>query len=313
MGTTYDALTTQSGVRIQYVIAIEGYPYLLTDGDPAAAVTAWAATEWDQALPGLHVAPRYEQRIEPLSDRLGVQTLSFRVTPDADDRFGIDANRKAPGAESYLETALDCEATTITVTSAAGFASSGTVQIGTETIAYTGKTATTLTGCTRGKFAPFKAESETEQRFGQPHSLPTVGDTFGVQLKPLVTQNGVNWVGRRVGVWMHRVLGGVLDVRAEAHLVWAGRIVEIVDDAETGEAIVEAVEIKETLQSATILRDQYVARVEEGIDIPHGRQIVVQQSYENIGGFTLNDPISASSPAPAGSRRRRRAGTRSRS
>jgi len=40
--------------------------------------------------------------------------------------------------------------TTIEVTNATDFASSGTVQIGTEKISYTGKTSNQLTGCTRG-------------------------------------------------------------------------------------------------------------------------------------------------------------------
>ena len=55
-------------------------------------------------------------------------------------------------AVSYtvLNTALSVSATTITVASTSGFASSGSLYIGTEIITYSGLTGTTFTGCSRG-------------------------------------------------------------------------------------------------------------------------------------------------------------------
>lgn len=49
-----------------------------------------------------------------------------------------------------LNGAISNSATTITVDSTTGFASRGIIVIGSEVITYTGKTATTFTGCTRG-------------------------------------------------------------------------------------------------------------------------------------------------------------------
>jgi len=49
-----------------------------------------------------------------------------------------------------LNGAIDASVTTITVDSTAGFATAGSIVIDSETISYTGVTATTFTGCTRG-------------------------------------------------------------------------------------------------------------------------------------------------------------------
>lgn len=57
---------------------------------------------------------------------------------------------RGPTVRTYLRTTATPTATTLDVYSTAGLPSSGVVHIGTEAIRYTGKTATTLTGCTRG-------------------------------------------------------------------------------------------------------------------------------------------------------------------
>ncbi len=40
MGTTYDAIFSNSGVAIQTTAVIEGFNYILTDGDPLLAFNA---------------------------------------------------------------------------------------------------------------------------------------------------------------------------------------------------------------------------------------------------------------------------------
>jgi hypothetical protein len=57
---------------------------------------------------------------------------------------------RGPTVRTYLRTTATPTATTLDVYSTEGLPSSGVVHIGTEAIRYTGKTATTLTGCTRG-------------------------------------------------------------------------------------------------------------------------------------------------------------------
>ena len=55
-----------------------------------------------------------------------------------------------PGATTTLNGAITDSATTITLTDASSFSSSGSVRIGNEIITYTGKSVNDLTGCTRG-------------------------------------------------------------------------------------------------------------------------------------------------------------------
>ena len=54
------------------------------------------------------------------------------------------------GTSTTLNGDINASVTTVTVASTTGFESSGTITIGEENITYTGKTATTFTGCTRG-------------------------------------------------------------------------------------------------------------------------------------------------------------------
>src|SRR5438094_843527 len=61
----------------------------------------------------------------------------------------------------------------------------------------------------------------------------------GVTLAPIVSAQPRAWVGKWVGVWLHREVGGVLDVKAQAQLVYFGRIVEIRDDPTTGATVVQ--------------------------------------------------------------------------
>lgn len=63
------------------------------------------------------------------------------------------ATRHIDGAimpEDTLNGAITDTATTITVVSTTGFSATGTIRIESEDITYTGITATTFTGCTRG-------------------------------------------------------------------------------------------------------------------------------------------------------------------
>ena len=71
--------------------------------------------------------------------------------------FGISSQIKTEGlahlvyADTTLNGAIDDSVTTITIVSTTGFDASGSIQIEKEWISYTGKTATTFTGCTRGQ------------------------------------------------------------------------------------------------------------------------------------------------------------------
>jgi hypothetical protein len=276
MGTTLTALQSDEGVTTQWVLAIEGFEYLLTDGDTAAAATAWAATEWTQALPGLHVLGGYEQKLKPWDPAFNVSQMSFGVLPtgtaDADDIVGRLAFGSGAGTMTFLAGEIDCFEATIPATSTAQFGASGTIHIGTEQIPYSSRDTTlgasSFTASDRGKFAPFKAASESNQRFARAHRVPAIGD--GHKIPSRIVSQQRTWPGRWVGLWIHRVVGGVLDTRAQAQLVWAGRIMEVRDDDQTGMTVFDCDDVKGALRDTILLADQWTARVKEGVYLRAG-------------------------------------------
>lgn len=95
------------------------------------------------------------------------------------DLFAARSRRLA-----YVTATTTTAATTINVSDAGPLPTSGTVYIGGETITYTAKTATTLTGCTRGAFG-----SPAQRHYGG------ADQGAGVFVAPS------RWTGRRVRLW----------------------------------------------------------------------------------------------------------------
>jgi len=265
VGDTFTALRAGS-IRYQLVAAIEGYDKLLTNGSTAAAVTAWAGTDWSSAIGGLFVTGYNEQTIDPWEPFRGGGRMSLQVvpTPADGDVLGVAIAKKNAGAETALKATADRIADTITVADTSSFASSGSAFIGNECFAYSGKTGTTFTGCTRGKYSPFLTEGGTG--FAGYHRVGF--DALAVALEPLVTELPRVWVGKWVGIWMHRVVGGVLDTKAQAQLLYAGRVVALYDDEATGAAIVELKHVLDVVKETVIGRETYTAKTKEGLFIP---------------------------------------------
>ncbi|MFA7121217.1 MAG: hypothetical protein WC277_07030, partial [Bacilli bacterium] len=90
--------------------------------------------------------------------------------------------------EAVLRLSLASAATTVPVNSTASFPSSGTVQIEGEKIAYTEKTATSFTGCTRGYAGTAPAAHNLQTEVVLVSSLP-VTSTEGF------ASSGTLWVG----------------------------------------------------------------------------------------------------------------------
>ena len=292
MGTTHDAIAAGSAGFV-WVAAIEGYEHLLTnhDTDTAAVVTAFAGLsggDWTSALGGLFVDMQQEQSISPWEPLHGGGrcTLAVARTTSA-DTFGRDVARRAAGWSSELAATADRNDTTLTVLSAAGAASSGTAYVGTEAVAYTGKTSTTLTGCTRGKWSPFgNGSSTSDGRFAQHHRAGLSAEA--VQIAATVSAQPRTWIGRWVGVWMVRVTGGVLDTVGEAQLVYAGKLAEIRDDAQQDATVLDLRHVLDVMRDASIGRQMWSAKIKEGIYLKQGMY------------FTLSDFKGTVGPGPGG-------------
>lgn len=279
MGTTLNALAA-GGAITQWVAAIEGCEYLLTDGDPAAAVSAWAGTDWSSALPGLIVIGQQGHSVDPWDPFPSGGTLTLSVQPDStQDTFGVLVAKTADNVDSELTAELNATGTTITVRDSGQFAAApGTLFIGTECITYSAKpTTTTLTASARGKFSPFKANTESTTRFGRAHRIGLSGNR--VNVPPIVTQEPRSWVGRWVDVRMHVRGEGGLNTRAEALCVWAGKIVEVSDSSDTGCALIQVKHALDVIGETAVGRDFYGATIRDGIYIT-GSEVIKLRDYD---------------------------------
>lgn len=305
MGTTLTSLQNDSGVGLRIVVAIEGFDRLITDASStaelAAVVTAWAATEWTQAIGGLQLMGSYEQKFEAWSASIEPGLVSFGVMDcDRNDTFGKAIWNRGGGTETYLEGSIDCNDTTITAKRVNDFtAATSTAFIDTECFEYSAKstaaTPDTFTASKRGLYAPFKASSETQQRFGREHRLPLVAD--GVYMLPVISQTCREFRGKWVGIWAHRISGTTLDTRAQAQLIFAGKIIDW-SDAENGMTVVTCEDAKGTIRDTVLLHDQWSAKIAEGITLTAGmRFTALDRVAGNTSSLVANDLVVLASGA----------------
>ncbi len=268
----------------QWVLAIEGYPWLLTDGDPQAVVAAWTVTDWAttvqykgaassasaRVLGGLEIQLDHDQKLHPYQPFLGGPSLVFSVAPDPlsanPDQFGEDLAKRHTSPRVYLTAPADRDDTTIRVENTTGFdtASSsdpGLAFCGTESFSYTDKKAAFFSGVTRGLFSPHRSYVSST-RFAEDHRVGYA--SYSSQLAPLVTREMRTWKGRWVGLWLHTKLGGVLNTKANATLVYAGKIVEH-SDTEDGRTVVDCEHVLDVIAKSSLLRDTYKASLAEGV------------------------------------------------
>ncbi len=303
-GVTTTLAALQAGsAAIKYVVAIEGYPYLLSDASPSSVLTAWAGTDWQQVLGGLFVTLDNEQKMHPWQPFQPGGRCTFTVVPDAADQFGIDTHRMASGLEALLTAPLDRGGSQrdggrkiaypppgntpsyllpyACIDQNPGF-QPGDLWIGTECVEIAGSDATHVYIRQRGKYSPFGCGGQTYygsgQSYGQGSAKPGVGginfaeyhriaaDAQAVLLQPTVSSQPRVWMGRRVGVWMHLVdANGNLNSKANAQLVYAGRIAQIQDDVNTLGTVVELSHLLDEIKDSTIGHDMYTATITEGI------------------------------------------------
>lgn len=273
-GATLTALQAGS-LSYKWVAAIHGYPYLLSDATGSQAVSAWTGGDWSAQLSELYVHLQNEQRLNPWDPFPEGGHLTLQVAPDSADTFGVDLHTSDDGEESFQTATIDNNDTTVNIKSSSGFASSGDACIGTETIAYTGTTGTSLTGVTRGKYAPFGTTAAIASRFGSQHRVTL--DSQGFQNLPLVTEQHRVWPDRWVGLWMHRYdhTNGLLNTRDNALLCFAGRVVETRDNPQTMTTDVECEHVLDVVKNAVLGQDMWSAKMKEGINLVPGWQFLL--------------------------------------
>lgn len=282
-GTTIGAMQAGSFVP-KYTVAIEGYSHLLTDATPQQAVDAWYGDrDYASALDGLFVDLEQEQQLDPWNPfpRGGRCTLHVVGAPD-NHPFRVDTHKRNAGWQTELTATADRNDTTIAVKSTSAAASSGDAWIGTECFGYTGKTATTFTGVTRGKYAPFAAAGSSTQGFAEYHRVGL--NDLQARIPAYVTSLPRRWIGKWVGVWVHKLEGGALNHKSDALLVYAGRIESISVDAHTGAVVVELKHVLDCVQEGSIgSRDRWSGNIRNVIDVYPGAAFTFKDKQTAAG------------------------------
>ena len=286
--TTLSALSGSMSYKL--VAAIEGCKYLLCESHPDSVLDAWSGTDWSTALPGLFVDMQNKQQIDPWSPFGSGGTCKLRVLDtDNSDTFGIFVNKRITGAETELVEEAGRDDATLTVAATTGFTSSGEIHIGTECVGYASITGDEFTSCTRGKYSPFgtAASGSGGSHFGNVHRIGD--DVNHVQTRPVVSQLPRHWLGKRVGVWMHTWDDATetMNSRANAQLVYAGRIVGISDDPNDFCTVIDLEHVLNEVRDAVVGKDMWAGDLAEGMDLRETRYFAFAD-YKNGTKATAN-------------------------
>lgn len=303
MGTTQTAIRG-SNPELGMVLVIEGYPYLITDGLASEAVTAWAATIWSQALPGLVVNGSFEQSLEPWSNELSIPRLTFGVIPDASDQFAVDFFKSKPSVRTGLTVGFDngdagAGAFGVTVQDEGNFVDDEVFYIGNEAFLGGTHAANTLNIVANGAgyYAPFGTDTGSANRFPGPHStapLANVGN-FQVNAQVNVSNAPASWLGKKVGLYVHRINGGVWDLQAQAE-VWFAGIIDSVSESSQGVTVIQCSGIQKSLIDTIVMSDQWSGQIREGYTFEAGDWISASYAQNGVGYASAKLTAVVSSP-----------------
>jgi len=287
VSTTGTSFATKNGITYQTIVAIEGYGTLITDGAAGGAEDAWTGTDWGGAMTGLYVDwGGMDQSLAPWTSALEPMTVTLKVANvDPTYDLGVVTSRPLGGTSTRLTANMSPVSIGAAVRSTAEFGGTGYIHIGTEQMYYDGTgtySATSFATLTRGLFAPFPAEA-SGTNFARSHRVPNLDNIYEARLQPEVTSVQRQWIGRHVGIWLHEMTSGVACAKADAHLAFAGTITSIRDTSD-GSVLIECSDFRRRILDASLLREQYVGRVQEGIYLLAGDTFTASDNYTGSGG-----------------------------
>lgn len=196
---TLARLTATGRGQVQARIVIEGWPV-----EPVTAVSM-AQTMGDGRVraAGLQLAGLVIGASLDLPSGK-IDSKGSRVEVKAVDRAfaAVKSLRKKPTLRTYLREYVDRAATTIPVFSTDGWPTSGVLHLNTEAIRYTGVTANSFTGCTRGAW-----DSVAQAHFVQDGGGAFEAESAGLAYPP-VTDHPASLEGRRVFFHLYSAADG---------------------------------------------------------------------------------------------------------
>lgn len=163
--------------------SIEGFPYEFVTSQSMAQVVGDATRIAGLSMSGL----TFGYRAGLKDGSIEGEGFTATIADVSKGRLATLALGKKATAACHLTSNRTASDTSLSVTSTAGFASSGVIYVNSEMISYSGKTSTSFTGCTRG----------LQNGLAQYHYISTGEQEFSTEV--------TNWprtlVGRRA--WIH--------------------------------------------------------------------------------------------------------------
>lgn len=302
MGTTRDAIRNDSGVQLAFVLVIEGYPWLICDGDTSGAVTAWSGSQWSQARAGLEVSGGMAQKLEPWSNELPAGGMTFTIYGED---FAVDMFKAKPSIRSELTVSFDTSNSVpgfnMTVKDAGLFSASDTVTIGNETFEVTGTPAgntIAIAANGSGVFYPFTGNVGADNTGPGAHHVPPnvlIGD-YQTNSPVYVTDAPATWLGKKVGLYVHRIRDGVWDTKAQAE-VWFAGLIDSIDTVGPLGTKLQCSGIQQLIADSVILQDQWSARALPGYVFNDGDYVWVRY-YQDSGTTASNRSASFTAATP---------------
>ncbi|HEX5728454.1 hypothetical protein [Microbacterium sp.] len=303
MALTSTVLRDVGSARIGFVLAIEGYKYLLTDAKNVTPVlTAWVGSGWTQALPGLKVKGTIRQSLTPWAQTIDVPTLTFEILPDPTDQFGIDVWKSRPRFSTRLTAPFEAAADgsgTIEVEDTNGVPGSppeNQLFIGGREVEVTVASATSFTVAAAGfgKHQPFGAEADHYS-----DAVQTPADQNWDAGPAPVIRSTPTWIGKKVALRIHLINGEVWNTYTQAQLEFAGRIVSLREDPRTGTTIIGCEDLRGAIRDAVLLKAQWVGRVPSGIRLQAGDTFIAAES-DYPSTYTESNPLTVVASGASG-------------
>jgi len=300
MGTTDTAIESVGSLATGFTAVIEGYEYILTDaGVTGPVLTAYEGTGWTSALTGLKVGGPIVRRMRPWANEIDVPTLTIAVQPTYEDTFGRDVFKSKPSFSSRLTAtfAPDSDGSgTINIKDESAFGASGQVFIGGQRYQYNSTSAGALNVPASGSnlYSPFTGDAGAVY---SPPQLVAENVNWDAAPAPTVSDVPPTWIGRRVAVYLHRIVGGVWDTRDQARLLFAGRITDI-EDADNGDTVLSLEDLSACIRDAVILKRQWIGYVRPGIRLEAGTRFGAFIASDELDTeFTADDLVVVASGA----------------
>lgn len=285
MTTTSAALTSWNSIHAGLSVVFEGTNLGYTTVETASEMaTAWTGTFWTTWKGGLYATGTLRQEIDVWKPKIADEHIQLRVL-DKDGTFASTFLKplNSSGNRTTITANVSPDDTAISVKDTTGFASSGTIYIGHERITYSGKTSTSFTGCTRATGALWTKSGGGD--FAYSHRLNALNG-----FAPIVSDYRREWYNLGVQLWLHHRESGIWSTKANAKLIYTGRIKAISDEGD-GSFLIDLASFTELLR-ATLLQEQVEGPLQEGMYLPS--ELAVAAFYEKSTTASVDNYATAS-------------------